>query len=93
MAIKNEKRGMNSKEIIPSDRMIFYKSYWEAVQGLSDQEVAEWVIGLLRYAFEGIQPDFKKDSALWRIFQIVDQNMIASSVNLHNGLKGGRPKK
>lgn len=87
------KEVIDDKEIIPGDKAILYRSYWDAVKHLPEEDIEKWAAGLMRYAFEGKIPDFETGSTLHSVFQIVKQNMISSSISLANGLKGGRPKK
>lgn len=92
MENKKEKNNPEPRKLIPTDRAVWYASYWFNVKRhFNREDQKEWAVALLEYQFEGIEPNFE-NPYLDAVFGMAKENMIASNVSIRNGSKGGRPK-
>ena len=71
---------------------IFYASFLEAIEELSDDSQLRLYKAITNFALKGIEPDNLK-SFEKSIFAVVKPQIIANKQRYENGKKGGRPKK
>ena len=71
------------------EKFTFFGSFYEAMNMLPEEQRNEFLMGLLAYAFEGIEPGF--DGALAAMFALAKPNIDSSVKGAQNGSKGGRP--
>lgn len=72
------------------DKFTFFGSFYEAAMMLPESQQPEFVMGILAYAFEGIEPSF--EGCLAAMFALAKPNIDSSVKGVANGSKGGRPK-
>lgn len=74
------------------NRFSFFRSYYEILEDFDDPQVGyDFVMKILRYVFDGVDPDFKGIyHALWRS---IKPNLDSSVSHIRRGAKGGRPNK
>ena len=71
------------------DKFTFFGSFYEAMKMLPEDQQQEFVMGILAYAFDGVEPGF--DGALAAMFALAKPNIDSSVNGVINGSKGGRP--
>lgn len=75
------------------DSFIFYRSFYEAIQGLPDNIRLEVFTAITEYALYGKQPENLKPFARG-MFTLIKPNLDTNTARYENGKKGGRkPKK
>ena len=74
-----------------AEKFTFFGSFYTAAKMLPEDQQAEFVMGLLAYAFEGIEPSF--DGPMAAMFALAKPNIDSSVKGVINGGKGGRPPK
>ena len=75
------------------DSFIFYRSFYEAIEGLPDNIRLEVFTAITEYALYGKLPENLKPFARG-MFTLIKPNLDVNSVRYDNGKKGGRkPKK
>lgn len=74
------------------DAFLFYRSYREAINGMSAKDQLATLLAIIDYALYGIEPKLtgKMPTA---IFTIVQPMIDANNARRSGGKKGGRPKK
>ena len=73
------------------DSLVFYRSFYEAIKDLPQEERIKAYDYIFNYAFEDIEPD--SISAASAIFKMAKPQIDANNKRYENGCKGGRPKK
>lgn len=77
-------------------KITFFASFYETLKKLPEAQREPFMMGLLGYAFEGIEPDFADDLLLDIAFTNARPNLDASArkakVARENGEAGGRPE-
>ena len=71
------------------DSFIFYRSFYEALAELSQQQQTKVVMALCEYALNGKEPELK--GAASAIFKLIRPQVDANNKKYENGKKGGRP--
>ena len=71
------------------EKFTFFGSFYEAMNMLPEEQRNEFIMGLLAYAFEGIDPSF--EGPLAAMFALAKPNIDSSVKGAQNGSKGGRP--
>ena len=71
------------------EKFTFFGSFYEAMKMLPENQRSEFVMGILEYAFEGIEPSF--EGGLAAMFALAKPNIDSSVKGVRNGGKGGRP--
>ncbi|MBD5371192.1 MAG: hypothetical protein HDR80_08625 [Bacteroides sp.] len=75
------------------DSFIFYRSFYEAIEGLPDNIRLEVFTAITEYALYGKQPENLKPFARG-MFTLIKPNLDTNTARYENGKKGGRkPKK
>lgn len=71
------------------ESFLFYKSFYEALKGLSNEIKLEVLTAIIEYGLYGRQPENLKPFAS-SIFTLVQPNIDANNTRYENGKKGGR---
>lgn len=74
------------------DRVVFYRSFWEAIQTLPEEERLKAYENIFLYEFESIEPK-KEQSAAYGIFIMAKSQIDVNAGKREAGCKGGRPSK
>lgn len=69
----------------------FFRSFWEGMQDLEDEERLALYDAMTLYAFTGQEPEFK--GAMRALWKFSKPNIDSSIKGQSTGAKGGRPKK
>lgn len=72
------------------DSMVFYRSFYEAVKGLSSAERLSCIETIIRYGLDGTEPEDGGVAAM--VLQLVRPVIDHNNERYLNGRKGGRPK-
>lgn len=77
-----------------SDKITFFKSYYEAIKGLPDELQVEIYTAIFEYAFEDVFPDMTPvAAAIFKLIApVIDKGKQIQEKAKENGSKGGRPK-
>lgn len=73
------------------DKITFFVSYYEAAKLLPENEQGAFLMGLLAYAFEGVEPEFEGPQKL--AYTLIKPNIDSSVKSRGAGKTGGRPRK
>lgn len=73
------------------DSFVFYRSFYEAMQGLSDEQKGQCFEVLANYAINGIEPD-NMNPVVRLFFLMAKPIMDNNNQKYENGKLGGRPK-
>lgn len=73
------------------DSFIFYRSYAEALQELSDKQRLSVMDAIVAFALRGEEIQLKGIEKA--IFTLIKPQLVANNQRYENGSKGGRPKK
>lgn len=74
-----------------NDGLIFYKSFYEAIELLETDEQLELYKAIPNYVFNNEEPSFEgSKKAIW---VLIKPQLLANLKKQKNGKKGGRPKK
>ena len=86
-------KNMEKESEMGRESFIFYRSFYEAIQGLPDNIRLEVFTAITEYALYGKQPENLKPFARG-MFTLIKPNLDANTARYENGKKGGRkPKK
>ena len=76
------------------NQFIFYKSFYEAMNNIPDEEQTKLFKMICNYCFKGEEP--KEDGIAKALFIVMKENIDSANkrylANIENGKKGGRPK-
>lgn len=76
------------------ESIVFYRSFYEAIDELKPTEYKNTMNAILQYAFDGVEPELKGVAKV--VFSLVkpqiDANQKRYSASVENGKKGGAPK-
>lgn len=73
-------------------KLIIFESYYEAMKMLSEEACGRFIMSVMAYAFEGVEPTF--DAPVEKVaWQLMKPNIDASMNRQDAGSKGGRPSK
>ena len=72
------------------DSLVFYRSFYESVAELSDDDRLKVYDALFKYALDGEEPSLS--GAPLAIFKLMRPQVDANNRKYENGKKGGRPK-
>jgi len=73
------------------ESFIFYRSFYEALTGMSKEKQADCLMAIANYALNGEEPELTPEVRLF--FTLVKPQIDANNQRFLNGKKGGRPKK
>lgn len=60
----------------------FYRSYWEVISDLSDEQAGELIKGIAKYQFTGEKPKFKGVlNAVWKGFETLVDGQVSGYLN------------
>ena len=71
------------------DSVVFYRSFWEAIEDLPDPEFKQAVSALMQYALDGKEPDVVGVAKTF--FKMAKPQIDSNNKKYQNGTKGGRP--
>lgn len=71
------------------DSVVFYRSFWEAIQNLSDEDKLKSINAIIEYGLNGKEPETNGVAAA--IFLMAKPQIDANNKRYQNGSKGGRP--
>lgn len=74
-----------------AESMVFYRSFYEALEGLSDETKASILDAILRYGLYNEEPKLKGVET--SLFRLIRPQIDANTERRENGKKGGRPRK
>lgn len=74
------------------DAFLFYRSYREAIDGMSAKDQLATLLAICDYALYGIEPELTSKLPA-AIFTVVRPNIDANNAKRRAGKKGGRPPK
>ena len=74
------------------ESMVFYKSFYEALNGLPPEAFKEVMCAVIEYALYDKEPE-KLDGIANMAFLLIKPQIDANNKRYKNGAKGGRPKK
>ena len=73
------------------DSFVFYRSFYEAIKELTDEEQLTMYKALAKYALEG---ELDELTGVWKVvFTLVKPQLDANNKKYTDGKKGGRPPK
>jgi hypothetical protein len=72
------------------DSMIFYRSFYEAIQDLPDAEALQVYNAIFSYGLNFEEPELTGTAST--VFKLIKPQLIANIRKYENSLKGGRPK-
>ena len=72
------------------DSMVFYRSFAEGIEDLSEEDQLKAFWNLIKYGLDGIEPDDKGPARA--VFKMAKPQIDANNARYQNGSKGGRPK-
>ena len=74
------------------ESVVFYKSFYEAIKELPDEQQAHLYNAVFAFQFDGTEPELESgvEKAIWKIIKPL---IMANNDRFENGKKGGRPKK
>jgi hypothetical protein len=77
------------------DTFVFYRSFIESVENLSDIEQLRWLKIIINYSLDDTEPDLKGlELSFWTQLKFsIDRAQNRYNASVENGKKGGRPKK
>ena len=74
-----------------SESMVFYRSFFEAIEDLDDAETKLRVFeAICKYGFDGEEPELKGTEKA--IFRLIKPQIDANNIRKLNGVRGGRPR-
>ena len=76
-----------------ANRFMFFRSYYEAISKLPENERLAFYNGLCEYAFNDVYPEYPAGSMSDLAYTSILPNVDASIQRAKNGKKGGRPSK
>lgn len=71
------------------DSVVFYRSFWEAIKKLSDEDKLEALTAIIEYGLNGVEP--KTEGVAAAMFLMAKPQIDANNKRYQNGTKGGRP--
>ena len=72
------------------ESMVFYRSFYEAIQGLSKEEQADVYNAIFEYAFN--EETIAENGISATILKLIIPQIDANNKKYENGKKGGAPK-
>ena len=87
---KKQIRLKKHKEDAMKDSFIFYRSYYEAMNGLKDKEKLQLYNAISELSLNG--NELKMTGICKNIFTAIKPQILANNERYENGKKGGRPK-
>lgn len=70
---------------------VFYRSFRDAVEALSDEQKLEAYRAIINYGIDGVEPS--EPGIIQAIFMMAKPQIDANAKRKADGMKGGRPKK
>lgn len=71
------------------DSVVFYRSFWEAIEDLPEPEFKQSVSAVMQYALDGKEPDVTGVAKTF--FKMAKPQIDVNNRRYQNGTKGGRP--
>ena len=71
------------------DGVVFYRSFWDAIKKLPDQEKLESLTAIIEYGLNEVEPE--TDGVAAAMFLMAKPQIDANNKRYQNGMKGGRP--
>lgn len=78
-----------NKDITMRDSVVFYRSFWEAIEDLPEPEFKQAVSAVMHYALDGKEPDVTGVAKTF--FKMAKPQIDVNNKRYQNGTKGGRP--
>lgn len=78
-----------NKDITMRDSVVFYRSFWEAIEDLPEPEFKQAVSAVMQYALDGKEPDVTGVAKTF--FKMAKPQIDVNNRRYQNGTKGGRP--
>lgn len=75
----------------PRESFVFYRSFYEAIKGLSVESHDRILSAIIEYAIYGTEIELSGIEKM--AFTLAKPSLDSSRKNYENGVKGGRPKK
>ena len=72
------------------DSVVFYRSFWEAIEDLPEADFKQAVTALMQYSLDGMEPDVS--GAAKTFFRMAKPQVDANNKRYLNGTKGGKSK-
>ena len=72
------------------DSVVFYRSFYEAIKELPDEQFAACVRAIMDYGLDGLEPS--SAGIAKSIYLMAKPQIDANNRRYQNGTKGGRPK-
>jgi hypothetical protein len=72
------------------DSVVFYRSFFEAIQDLAPDQQAEAYNAIFSYSLDEKEPKLK--GVVSTVFKLIKPQLDANQKRYENGNKGGRPK-
>ena len=74
-----------------TDKFTFFRSYWEAIEELNEQETGKLIKAMCQYVFKEEEPNVSGKTKM--CFSLMKPYLDANIKKSNEGKKGGRPKK
>lgn len=71
------------------DSVVFYRSFWEAIKWLPDEDKLKTLTAIIEYGLDEIEP--KADGVAAAMFLMAKPQIDANNKRYQNGTRGGRP--
>lgn len=71
------------------DSVVFYRSFWEAIKWLADEDKLKTLTAIIEYGLDEIEP--KADGVAAAMFLMAKPQIDANNKRYQNGARGGRP--
>ena len=83
---------ISGRGLVMRESVVFYKSFYEAIKELPEEQQAHLYNAVFQYQFDGKEPELESgiEQAMWKIIKPL---LMANNERFENGKKGGRPKK
>lgn len=72
------------------DSVVFYRSFWEAIEDLPEAEFKQAITALMQYALNEIEPEVSGVAKTF--FRMAKPQVDANNKRYQNGSRGGRPR-
>lgn len=76
----------------PLESFVFYRSFRDAIEEMSDENKLATLLGICDYALYGVEPTLN-DAMARAVFTVARPSIDANKNRRNNGKKGGRPPK
>lgn len=76
----------------PFDSFVFYRSFRDAIEEMTDENKLATLLAICDYALYGVEPNLK-DPMARAVFTVARPSIDSNSAKRKGGKKGGRPRK